>query len=220
MKTVAFSTSSRGLPILGYRFENSGPEILILGGVHGDEPEGVVAACGLLQHLMQGYSYKLNLTLVPQFNLDGIIDKIRMNARGVDLNRNLPTKDWSPTAKTVRYNPGPKPLSEPENQGLVKFLQTQNVKFICSLHSWEPMININGDCLDEAQAISSITKYKIEKDIGYPTPGSLGTYSGLERNIPTITYEIQRDMDLNSVNKIHLPALLAMLTVCESKYVS
>ncbi|MEK6772351.1 MAG: M14 family zinc carboxypeptidase [Bdellovibrionota bacterium] len=218
MKTSLFSTTSRGLPILGYFFENKGPEILILGGVHGDEPEGVTAAWGLLKILMQNFNYKLNLTLVPEFNLDGIIDKTRMNANGVDLNRNLPTKDWSPEAKTVRYNPGPKPLSEPENQGLVQFLQSRNVKMITSLHSWEPMINVNGPCLEEAQVLSNITGYKIDTDIGYPTPGSLGTYAGLEKNLPTITYEIQRDMNLKEVVETHVPALLEMLKVCEAKY--
>lgn len=218
MKTILFSHSGRGLPILAYRFENQGPEILILGGVHGDEPEGVVAAWGLLQELMKNFNYRLNLTLVPEFNLDGIIDKTRMNANKVDLNRNLPTKDWSPEARTPRYNPGPKPLSETENQGLVKFLKDYQVKFITSLHSWEPMININGDCEKEAQVLAEATGYKVEKDIGYPTPGSLGTYAGFEQKIPTITYEIQRDMDLSEVVKIHVPALLKMLKVCEAQY--
>lgn len=191
---------------------------MILGGVHGDEPEGVVAAWGLLKTLMSKFDYKLNLTLVPEFNLDGIIDKTRMNANKVDLNRNLPTKDWSPEARSPRYNPGPHPLSETENQGLVQFLKDHKVKFITSLHSWEPMININGNCEEEAQVLAKMTGYKIEKDIGYPTPGSLGTYAGFEQNIPTITYEIQRDMDLTEVAKVHVPALLKMLYVCEDKY--
>ncbi len=220
MKTFIFSSTSRGLPVLGYRFENKGPEILVIGGVHGDEPEGVTAAWGLLHELMRKFDYKLNLTLVPEFNLDGIIDKTRMNANQVDLNRNLPTKDWSPEARTPRYNPGPKPLSEVENQGLVKFLKDYKVKFITSLHSWEPMININGDCEAEAQVLAAATGYKVEKDIGYPTPGSLGTYAGLEQNIPTITYEIQRDMNLGDVVKVHVPALLKMLKAYEGKHVS
>jgi len=218
IKTSLFSTTTRGLAVLAHRFENGGPEVLVLGGVHGDELEGVVAARALIQRLLVKFSYKLNVTVVPEFNLDGILSQTRMNARGVDLNRNLPTKDWSPEAKTPRYNPGPKPLSESENQGLVDFLNNTPVRFIVSLHSWNPMINVNGPCQEEAEALAKATGYTIEEDIGYPTPGSLGTYAGKEKNLPTITYEIQRDQPFDDVIRIHVPALLDLLKVCEVKY--
>ncbi len=32
--------------------------------------------------------------------------------------------------------------------------------------------------------------YRVSDSIGYPTPGSLGTYAGVERNIPIITLEL------------------------------
>ena len=48
MKSFVFGYSGNGLPIPAYQFGNQGPETLILGGVHGDEPEGVIAAHGLL----------------------------------------------------------------------------------------------------------------------------------------------------------------------------
>lgn len=220
MRTEVFSLTNLGLPVLAYRFENQGPEILILGGVHGDEVEGVVAARALLFELIKSNPYRLNLTLVPEFNLDGVLLGTRMNFNKVDLNRNLPTKDWSPEAKTERYNPGPKPLSEPENKGLVDYIEKRKPKFILSLHSWKPMININGECHEEAEALHRMTGYRIDPDIGYPTPGSLGTYSGHEKKIPTITYEIQEDMPLDEVVKMHLPALIEMLKVCEKKYAS
>jgi protein MpaA len=220
MLTEVFSLTNLGLPVLAYRFENQGPEILILGGVHGDEVEGVAAARALLFELMKSKPFRLNLTLVPEFNLDGILLGTRMNFNKVDLNRNLPTKDWSPEAKTERYNPGPKPLSEPENKGLVEYIEKRKPQFILSLHSWKPMININGDCHEEAEVLHRMTGYRIDPDIGYPTPGSLGTFSGHEKKIPTITYEIQEDMPLDEVVKMHVPALIEMLKVCEKKYAS
>ena len=42
---------------------------------------------------------------------------------------------------------------------------------------------------------SQITGYKVEESIGYPTPGSFGTYCGIERNIPTITLELPEKED-------------------------
>ncbi len=216
MKTTLFGNSSLGLPIMAYEFKANHPEVLILGGVHGDEIEGLWAAFGLLQSLMISSSYKLNLTLVPQFNIEGVLNKTRMNGRGVDLNRNLPTKDWSPEVKTPRYNPGPSPNSEPENQALCKYIETMKPQFILSLHSWHPVLNVNGNCLAQAEVLAKHTGYKIDSDIGYPTPGCLGTYAGIERSSPTLTYEIERGLALEPVLKVHVPAILEMLKSLEA----
>ncbi len=211
-----FGYTTDGLSIPAYKFGNRGPEIFIIGGVHGDEIEGIIAANGLLQAFSQSFTFKLNLTLVPIFNLDGALRSQRRNARGVDLNRNLPTQDWSPTVAQEKYNPGPKANSEPENQSLVNYLKTQNPEFIISLHSWKPMLNINGDCEAVAKVISNHTGYIITDDIGYPTPGSLGTYCGLERQIPTITYEIERGLTAEPILKRHIPAIIEGLKVLEN----
>src|SRR4051812_36749836 len=91
-QSLIFGKTAIGLPIPAYRWSADGPDILVLGGVHGDETEGVVCAHGLLDELSRDYRLKLNLTLVPAFNLDGVLAKSRLNGNGVDLNRNLPTK--------------------------------------------------------------------------------------------------------------------------------
>ena len=61
-----------------------------------------------------------------------------------------------------------------------------------------------------------MTGYKIEPDIGYPTPGSLGTYAGLERQIPTLTYEIERELSFDLIIKNHVPAIIEGLKVSAS----
>lgn len=217
MKVYNFGHSSLGLPIPAFHFSGGGPEIMILGGVHGDEYEGVVAAEGLLAALMEKNSFQLNITLLPRLNPDGVLFRTRGNGKGVDLNRNLPTRDWSPEAKTPRYFPGPSAGSEPENQALMRYLESQAPKLIISLHSWNPVLNINGDCRPEAEAIAQLTGYKIDDDIGYPTPGCLGTYAGLERKSPTLTYEIQRGQEVPEILKIHVPAVLESLKVAERR---
>ena len=216
MKSILFGNSSLGLPIMAYEFKTGGPEVLILGGVHGDEVEGLWAAMGLLKSFSSSFPFQLNLTLVPQFNIDGVLNKTRMNGRGVDLNRNLPTKDWSPEIKTPRYHPGPSPNSEPENQALSQYIETAKPCFILSLHSWFPVLNVNGDCLKQAQILAHSTGYKIDADIGYPTPGCLGTYAGLERSSPTLTYEVERGLPAEPILKIHVPAILEMLKSLET----
>lgn len=217
MTTFIFGETSLGLPITAYRFNNGGAKTLILGGVHGDEIEGVIAAQGLLKAFIQNFDYKLDLTLVPTFNAEGVFFKTRGNFNGVDLNRNLPTKDWSPEIKTPRYHPGPFANSETENQALSKYIEQEKPQFILSLHSWHPVLNVNGDCLAEAKVLAKITGYKIDEDIGYPTPGCLGSYAGLERSSPTLTYEIERGLAHDQVLKIHVPAILAALRETEKR---
>lgn len=206
-KTWIFGHSARNCPIPAFNFGTRGPLVLLMGGVHGDEPEGVAAAHGLFASLLENFEEDLRVTLVPALNIDGVLDHARTNGNGVDLNRNLPTKDWTDVARAPRYAPGPQPGSEPENQAIMRYLDASQPDLIISLHSWNPVLNINGDCRGEAEVLANITGYKIDEDIGYPTPGSLGTYAGLERGTPTLTYEIERDLALNEVVRIHVPAV-------------
>lgn len=215
MKSFIFGQSELNLPIIGYQVGQGGPNVLILGGVHGDESEGTVAASALLGRLAKGSVPCLRLTIVPLFNVDGILSGQRQNANGVDLNRNLPTQDWTASVENPRYFPGKSANSELENQALTGWIERNQPVFILSLHSWKPMLNVNGDCRNVAEVISRLTGYEIQDSIGYPTPGCLGTYCGLERNMPTLTYEIERGLSHKSVVQIHVPAILEALKVLE-----
>lgn len=218
MKTFKFGETASGLPIIAHRFGGGAPKTLVLGGVHGNEPEGVVCALGLINRFSQAFTLKMDLVVVPYFNLEGVLSQERRNSRGVDLNRNLPTKDWTPHVAEPKYNPGPAANSEPENIALTQFIEQERPAFIISLHSWKPCVNVNGNCRPEAEVIRAITGYEITEDIGYPTPGCLGTYTGHEREIPTITYEIERGLDKASVLKIHVNAVHEALKSVEKRF--
>lgn len=215
MKTFNFGTTSQTLPIPAYKYGSQGSHILILGGVHGDELEGIQAAFAIHNHFLNAFPYKFQATVVPCLNMDGMLAKTRKNGNHVDLNRNLPTIDWSPVAAKEAYAPGKSANSEPENKALTQYIDQTQPKFILSLHSWLPMLNINGDCKKIANIISSITNYIITDDIGYPTPGSLGTYAGIERSIPTLTYEFERGLDPKTITGLHVNAILEGLKVYE-----
>ncbi len=217
MKSFKFGITAQGLPITAENYGTRGPQVLILGGVHGDEWEGVVAAKALQGRFIESFTYKLQLTIIPLFNLDGIIRSQRKNSNSVDLNRNLPTNDWTSEVKEERYYPGQSANSEPENQALVSWLSEYKPKLVISLHSWNPLININGRCEEEAEVLSRMTGYEVKDSIGYPTPGCLGTYCGLERDMPTITYEIQRNLPPKEIIGIHVPAILEALKVTENR---
>ena len=216
-KVNLFGTSSKGLPILSYSFGKTGPVVLILAGVHGDEPEGNYIALALLQKWMQNFPYQLQLSLVPCFNIEGSLTAQRQNQNQVDLNRNMPTKNWTARFTNDRYRPGLSACSESENKALVEWIKSNPVQLILSLHSWEPMINTNGNCQPEAQILGEMTGYEVKDYIGYPTPGSLGDYCGLERDIPVITYEAQKNGTIEEALTKHVPAIEKALYASEKR---
>lgn len=183
--------SLEGLAIPVLKTEIKAPKYLyLLGGVHGDEVEGVYVLKELLQWLKTEHSLKdLPMIVIPILNVDGYKNQTRTNAHLVDLNRNLPTKDWASTYKEPKYNPGPAPMSEIENQFLIKLMDKYRPGLILSFHSWKPILNYNGNCKDVAEFISHFNNYEIASDIGYPTPGSLGTFAQEKYDSPVLTFE-------------------------------
>jgi protein MpaA len=186
--------------------------VLLLGGVHGDETEGFLLVERFQQALISGeivLSPDLTLYVCPRLNPDGCEALRRTNGNNVDLNRNLPTADWTGEFTNVRYFPGRTAGSEPESQLTLSLIAALQPRVIFSMHSYEnAMINFNGPCEDLARAMSAGNGLPPKGDIGYPTPGSLGTYAGWERKIPTITLEILRGQDPESVWQIHRTALV------------
>src|SRR4051812_20772156 len=133
MNTDILGHSPQGSPIFCHEFLFGQFRCLVLGGVHGDEHEGVALAFKLLESFKKSFPYQLSISIIPMLNPDGVYLKTRTNSRNVDLNRNLPTPDWDPVAHTPRYQPGPYPLSEPENQALTSYLQKFQPHFILTL---------------------------------------------------------------------------------------
>lgn len=172
--------------------------ILIIGVFHGDEPQGDFLINEYLKHHDDS-----QMLFIPCLNPDGKILNQRQNSNGVDLNRNFPTKNWE-KVDTAEYFGGDTPCSEIETKFMVEVIKEYNPKIILSLHAPFCTVNYDGDALQYAEKISEIISYPVQPDIGYPTPGSFGTYCGVERNIPTITLELDENIDVNKlVEPVH-----------------
>jgi protein MpaA len=188
-------TSVKGGIIRAYKSEKKNPEAntkynYILGAVHGDEVEGAHLAQELFKWLSKTDEVDMPIIIVPIVNVDGFKLKTRVNGNGVDLNRNLPSTQWTPEAREAKYFPGVAPLSEPENQYLVSLFEKYPPRFILSFHSWYPVINYNGACKELADFLASFNKYPIEADfLTHPTPGSLGEYGPQVLGAPVLTFE-------------------------------
>jgi predicted deacylase len=222
----SWAQSSRGSAIEMYSKTHSRDGkatslILFVGGVHGDEPEGVRLATEFLQWLKTTEESTPDLiqhswSLIPCLNVDGFSRNERVNGHGVDLNRNFPSRDWSPEHKAPRYYPGPQPASEPEIQALVHWIETSKPNLIVHFHSWKPCIVYTGTGVEEiAKTLAGTTGYPAHEDIGYPTPGSLGQFGWLEHGVPVICIEEQDGIELDKVWPHFGPGLKALMMAAD-----
>ena len=147
------------------------------------------------------------LLFIPCLNPDGMQLGQRTNANGVDLNRNFPTKNWGENhgdnatcndAETAYYG-GTSGGSEIETQFLIDTIREFKPNRILTLHAPYKVVNYDGPAKELAEKISTIINYPVEASIGYPTPGSFGTYAGVERQVPTITLELDEEIPVEQL---------------------
>lgn len=171
-------------------------QTLVIGVVHGDEYQGE-----LLIEKYMAETKKENILFIPCLNPDGRDLKTRTNSNGVDINRNFPTKNWTLSDKDSYYG-GEKPASEIETRFVINIIEKYQPKSIITLHTPYKIVNYDGPAKELAKMISDIIKYPVEESIGYPTPGSFGTWAGIERDIPIITLEMDEE---ESIDKLYTP---------------
>jgi protein MpaA len=179
--------SFEGRAILGRRFGGPGAPLLVFGGIHGDEPASVAALeelAGRLQAAPCG-----PLWLIPGVNPDGLARGTKNSARDVDLNRNFPARSFT-TAHAPGYFPGTAPLSEPETRVLAGLVEREAVRGAVAVHAPFACVNYDGPAAGWASAVAAACGWPARSDIGYPTPGSFGSWLGVDRGLPVLTIEL------------------------------
>jgi hypothetical protein len=172
--------------------------ILVLGGIHGDE----MSSSSLVFHwiaMASDMSHKIPQSVhwrfVPVLNPDGLFAKPsrRVNANGVDLNRNFPTPNWSRDARVYwetrtrrdpRRWPGNKPLSEPESRFLIQQMDSFKPNLIVSVHAPYGVLDFDGPSVPP----SKLGRLFLDQVGIYP--GSLGNYGGVHKRVPVVTIEL------------------------------
>ena len=182
--------------------------VLVVGVIHGDEPQGKGLITNYLKKVKES-----RLGFIPVLNPDGLAQNTRTNANNVDLNRNFPATTWEYTNKN-EYWGGEKPASEVETRFLINIIEEFKPKLILTLHAPYKVVNYDGNALVYAKEISKLTGYPVSSDIGYPTPGSFGTYAGIEKNIPVITLELDEGCSITELE----PSIFKVFKYLETLY--
>jgi len=214
-ETRQLGKSVLGLPIVGHFFGHTGPKTLIFAAIHGDEPSTAFIANQLVEHLAKNPEayFGRRVAVVPVANPDGLARATRTNARDVDLNRNFPAKNFA-VQKRGRYFGGEQPASEPETQVLIELLdqwQPQRIITIHSISRGRHGNNYDGPAEAIARLMSVHNEYSVLSSIGYPTPGSFGSWAGIDRQIPTITLEVPNDASGPTAWRENREALLSVI---------
>lgn len=192
--------SVRGRAIAVTRFGAGDHRLLLLGGVHGDE-YGTPVARALERYLLahpRALPAGASIDLVARANPDGIAAHTRGNARRVDLNRNLPTRNWRSRLRArdasslLGLTGGRAPGSEPETKAVLKLLATR-YDVVVSLHSRAGVLDCSGP---GAKALGR----RMSRLCGLPLgtlwydpyiTGSLGRYVPEKYGAPIVTVELR-----------------------------
>lgn len=215
-RSTTYGTSVDGLPLYVYLPESNRADVLILAAIHGDETETTVVVSEALRCLP---NEDLQAAVILCGNPDGTIRGTRGNARGVDLNRNFPTSNWSadPVFYKSRANDardqllttGSEPASEPETKALIGLIDELKPRAVVSLHSALACVDDSG-ASHLGRQLSDRCALPFLTEIGYPTPGSMGTWAG-ERGLNLVTLELE-DASLYALKDRHVPILLDLMT--------
>lgn len=182
-----------------------GPEplrVLVLGAIHGDEPTSASLAMRWIAFAAQpqpALRQSVHWRFIPALNPDGMLARpaTRVNARGVDLNRNFPTPNWERdapvywekrTRRDPRRWPGPEPLSEPESRFLHEQMEGFRPDLVVSIHAPYGVLDYDGPLPPP----SRLGRLRLDQ-LGI-FPGSLGHYGSVRQGMPVVTIELQHEL--------------------------
>lgn len=199
--SIAVGRSVRGRSIGVTRFGSGAHRLLILGGVHGDEYGTPVARA--FERYLLAHPRRLpagtRVDVLACANPDGSAARTRGNARRVDLNRNLPTRNWrrhlraQDASSLLGLGGGRSPGSEPETRALLKLLAAARFDVVVSLHSRAGLLDCSGP---GARALGRRMSALCGLPLGrlwydpYIT-GSLGRFVPERYGTPVVTVELR-----------------------------
>ena len=196
--STARTVNGRTIWVRDIKPDNPTVRVLVIGGIHGDEPSSAALALHWIRLAEQppfDAPQAVHWRFIPALNPDGLFNQPprRVNAHGVDLNRNFPTPNWARDAKMYwekrtrkdpRRYPGSMPLSEPESRFVHDEMAQFKPQLMVSIHAPYGVLDFDGPSV----APSRLGRLYLDQ-VGI-FPGSLGNYGGVHKGVPVVTIEL------------------------------
>jgi|GEM_PF-886774 len=197
--TIGYSFGKRPLDL--YKFGNGNDLLIIIAGIHGNEPNTIKTAEAMI-NLLKDDKIKIpenkSIWILPVANPDGYNRDRRLNDNDVDLNRNFNTDNWQPNFYlfNVLLSAGSHPFSEPETIALKKLFESissDKTVIVLSLHSRGDAV-IPGNYSRVNLLLSSFLKKNsdyVNDSLGYPTTGDFTAWLSDKMGIASATIEFK-----------------------------
>ncbi len=203
VSSIGSSVRGRDLTMLTRAVAQPTHRVLVVGGIHGNEPVSPPTVRGLVAaEIPDG----IEVLLVPEANPDGVAAGVRCNANGVDLNRNFP---WGWRAETG----GPGPLSEPETAALAALIEAVTPDVVVWVHQPYGYVSSIGPTVDAFEnAWAAGSGLPVRPDVTQHGGGE--SWTALEAARPSMLIEIDTWNDSPEIvasNRSGFEALLAAL---------
>ena len=154
----------RPIPVMEAGDPSAKTKVVVVCCIHGDEDAGLA----VVQELEQMYlPPDVDLWLVENVNPDGVAAGTRVNARGVDLNRNFPWH-WRKHGKKTEHWSGPRPLSEPESRALAGLLLRVRPKLVLWYHQALAVTDQSGGNPEVEQDYAELSGLPLKRLPRYP----------------------------------------------------
>jgi len=197
VRKIEFGESQKGKPLLAYVVDPAAgtkeerENIFIIGAQHGDERNTNRVLDFFVRELKEtseDFKNERRIIVVPLMNPDGYKRGRRLAEQDLDLNRDYPSKDGHKDAPRAQ-----------ETEAFMALMKKYPPTVIYNFHQpFRVVLHYKGD-EDLAEPFAQLADYPLGTGVGYPTPGSLGTW-GQDNKVRVITVELARYMQ-----KAHAP---------------
>ena len=217
-RVLARSVEDR--PIEYRQFGEGKTEALVVGPLEGDETAALTLIEQLADHLAHfpRSSGGVRVTIVRDPNPDGRLRRSPFNARGVQLNRNFATRNWHKLPSGSIWLSGREPESEAETRAiadLIGDLRPDRVIILATTRR-NAELAYAGPAESLAREFAKSGGLRPVLFTSAAEPGSLASYAGEDRNLPTLVFRVPTAMRGDQLWSQYRRSLLAILGVEES----
>ncbi len=225
---IGYSVEGRSIDY--YSFGQGEVHYLVIAGIHGGYEGNTVALANQLLVYLNSHPGAVpggdTLYMIPDMNPDAVARgrnaDARVNANGVDLNRNFPTPNWVPDwdhSHCWNERPttgGVAPGSEPETRAVMKFIFTHHIEALISYHSASLGVFPGGNPWQPASEklaaqLAGVTGYPYPPvDIGCTYTGTLADWAVVNGVGAAVDMELADHQDTDFAK--NLRALQVLLT--------